>query len=103
MLPVHLDLTDKQVVIAGGGSVALRRAKALCKESCQITVVSPNISEEMERLIDTYALNWKEKKVDAEDLKGAFFIVAATNDPSVNEWIAQTAQPHQLVNCVSQS
>ncbi|CAM5272441.1 precorrin-2 dehydrogenase [Bacillus safensis FO-36b] [Bacillus safensis subsp. safensis] len=75
----------------------------MCTESCQITVVSPNISEEMERLIDTYALNWKEKKVDAEDLKDAFFIVAATNDPSVNEWIAQTAQPHQLVNCVSQS
>lgn len=65
--------------------------------------MSPDISEEMARLIDTYALNWKEKKVDPEDLKGAFFIVAATNDPSVNEWIAQTAQPHQLVNCVSQS
>lgn len=103
MLPVHLDLTNKQVVIAGGGSVALRRAKALCTESCHITVVSPNLSEEMAHFIDTYQLNWKEKKVDAGDLKDAFFIVAATNDPSVNEWIAQTAQPHQLVNCVSQS
>lgn len=99
MLPVHLDLTNKQVVIAGGGSVALRRAKALCTESCHLTVVSPDLSEEMACLIDTYALNWKEKKVGAEDLKDAFFIVAATNDPSVNEWIAQTAQPHQLVVC----
>ncbi|BBP89210.1 hypothetical protein BsIDN1_28280 [Bacillus safensis] len=97
MLPVHLDLTDKQVVIAGGGSVALRRAKALCTESCQITVVSPDLSEEMACLIDTYALNWKEKKVGAEDLKDAFFfIVAATNDPSVNEWIAN--KQHSLTS-----
>ncbi|MGG1697211.1 precorrin-2 dehydrogenase/sirohydrochlorin ferrochelatase family protein [Bacillus zhangzhouensis] len=103
MLPVHLDLTNKQVLIAGGGLVAVRRASALCMEPCRITVVSPDISDEMAHLIDTYELNWKEKKVSAEDLEDAFFIVAATNDPSVNEWIAQTALPHQLVNCVSQS
>ncbi|MEI4788987.1 bifunctional precorrin-2 dehydrogenase/sirohydrochlorin ferrochelatase [Bacillus sp. FJAT-53060] len=103
MLPINLDLTNKQVLIAGGGSVAARRANALGTESCSVTVVSPHICDEMARIIDTYELNWKEKKVSAEDLKGAFFIVAATNDPAVNEWITQTAQPHQLVNCVSQS
>ncbi|MEW6977766.1 bifunctional precorrin-2 dehydrogenase/sirohydrochlorin ferrochelatase [Bacillus pumilus] len=103
MLPVHLDLTNKQVLIAGGGLVAARRANALCTEPCRITVVSPDICDEMVHLIDAYGLNWKEKKVSAEDLEDAFFIVAATNDPLVNEWIAQTALPHQLVNCVSQS
>ncbi|MGG2186398.1 NAD(P)-dependent oxidoreductase [Bacillus altitudinis] len=45
----------------------------------------------------------EEKKVDAEDVKDAFLIVAATDDPSVNEWMTQSALPHQLVNCVSQS
>ncbi|MBD3858137.1 bifunctional precorrin-2 dehydrogenase/sirohydrochlorin ferrochelatase [Bacillus sp. 28A-2] len=103
MLPVHLDLTNKQVLIAGGGTVAARRVSALCMEPCRITVVSPDICDEMARLIDTYELNWKGKKVGAEDLEDAFLIVAATSDPSVNEWIAQTALPHQLVNCVSQS
>ncbi|PCK21603.1 precorrin-2 dehydrogenase [Bacillus pumilus] len=103
MLPVHLDLTNKQVLIAGGGPVAARRANALGAEPCSITVVSPHICDEMAHVIETYELNWKEKKVGAEDLKDAFFIVAATNDPVVNEWITHTAQPHQLVNCVSQS
>ncbi|MFB8734449.1 bifunctional precorrin-2 dehydrogenase/sirohydrochlorin ferrochelatase [Bacillus sp. SL00103] len=104
MLPVHLDLTNQQVLIAGGGNIAARRAEALCIEPCHITIVSPDISKEMARLIDTYNLNWKEKKVDAEDLEDAFLsLSAATNDPAVNEWIAQTARPHQLVNCVSQS
>ena len=41
--------------------------------------------------------------MDAEDVKDAFLIVAATDDPSVNEWMTQSALPHQLVNCVSQS
>ncbi|WP_144524652.1 precorrin-2 dehydrogenase/sirohydrochlorin ferrochelatase family protein [Bacillus pumilus] len=103
MLPVHLDLTNQQVLIAGGGKIAARRVEALCIEACQITIVSPDVSKEMSRLIDTYNLNWKEKKVDAKDIEDAFFIVAATNDPAVNKWIAQTARPHQLVNCVSQS
>ncbi|GLF90475.1 precorrin-2 dehydrogenase [Bacillus safensis] len=103
MLPVHLDLTNKQVLIAGGGPVAARRANSLCVEPCRITVVSPDLCDDMVNLIDTYKLTWKKKKVDAEDLKDAFFIVAATNDPSVNDWITQSALPHQLVNCVSQS
>ncbi|WP_144533342.1 precorrin-2 dehydrogenase/sirohydrochlorin ferrochelatase family protein [Bacillus pumilus] len=103
MLPVHLDLTNQQVLIAGGGKIAARRVEALCIEPCHITIVSPDISKEMARLIDTYNLNWKEKKVDVKDIEDAFFIVAATNDPAVNKWIAQTARPHQLVNCVSQS
>ncbi|EKF37483.1 precorrin-2 dehydrogenase/sirohydrochlorin ferrochelatase family protein [Bacillus xiamenensis] len=103
MLPIHLDLTNKQVVIAGGGLVAARRASALCMEPCRITIVSPDICDEMAKLIETNGLNWEKKKVGAEDLKDAFLIVAATNDPLVNEWITQTATPHQLVNCVSQS
>ena len=68
MLPVHLDLTNQQVLIAGGGKIAARRAEALCIEPCHITIVSPDISKEMARLIDTYNLNWKEKKVEAEDV-----------------------------------
>lgn len=103
MLPVHLDLTNKQVLIVGGGPIAARRANAICTEPCEITVVSPDACDEMAQLINMYQLHWKKKKVDAEDLKDVFFIVAATNDPSVNEWVAQTALPHQLVNCVSQS
>ncbi|MFE0303293.1 MULTISPECIES: precorrin-2 dehydrogenase/sirohydrochlorin ferrochelatase family protein [Bacillus] len=103
MLPVHLDLNNKHVLIAGGGRIAARRTSALCMEPCSITIVSPDICDEMANLIETYQLTWKKKKVDAEDVKDAFLIVAATDDPSVNEWMTQSALPHQLVNCVSQS
>ncbi|MFJ5963449.1 bifunctional precorrin-2 dehydrogenase/sirohydrochlorin ferrochelatase [Bacillus sp. NPDC093026] len=103
MLPIHLDLSNKKVLIIGGGTIAARRVNAICAEPCDITVISPEICAEMARLIDTYKLHWKKKKVDVEDLKEAFFIVAATNDHAVNEWIAKTSLPHQLVNCVSQS
>ncbi|OLP66500.1 Precorrin-2 dehydrogenase [Bacillus pumilus] len=103
MLPVHLDLSNKRVLIVGGGPIATRRANALSGEHCELTIISPDICDDMANLIDTHQLQWKQRKVVAEDLEDVFFIVAATNDPSVNEWIAQTALPHQLVNCVSQS
>ncbi|MFS0656083.1 bifunctional precorrin-2 dehydrogenase/sirohydrochlorin ferrochelatase [Bacillus sp. 179-C3.3 HS] len=103
MLPVHLDLSHKRVLIVGGGPIAARRAHTICTEPCDITIVSPDICDDMAQLIKTYQLRWKQQKVSAQDLEGMFMIVAATNDPSVNEWISRTAHPHQLVNCVSQS
>ena len=62
MLPVHLDLTNKHVLIAGGGRIAARRTSALCMEPCSITIVSPDICDEMANLIETYQLTWKKRK-----------------------------------------
>ncbi|MGE6631341.1 precorrin-2 dehydrogenase/sirohydrochlorin ferrochelatase family protein [Bacillus sp. NPDC077027] len=103
MLPVHLDLKEKSVLIIGGGKIAFRRLTTILPETKRITVVSPELSDQMEQLITMHQLVWKRKSVEREDLTSAFLIVAATNDPTVNEWVTKIAQPHQLVNCVSQA
>lgn len=43
MLPLHISLEKKKVVIAGGGSIALRRLKTVISEGVDITLVSPDV------------------------------------------------------------
>jgi precorrin-2 dehydrogenase / sirohydrochlorin ferrochelatase len=101
MLPLHIDVKGKQVVVVGGGSIALRRLTLFLKEGACITVVSPHVINGIEELYHNKQLQWVNKKVELADLESAFIIIAATNDPSLNEWISKHANKNQLVNVVS--
>lgn len=102
MLPLHIDVKDRNVVVVGGGKIALRRLKLFMEEGAQITVVSPHVVAEIEVLYHEKRLQWLKKKVEVSDLEPAFMIIAATNDPSINEWVSKNANKYQLVNVVSQ-
>ena len=41
--PMYVDLSDKKIVIAGGGNIGCRRVKTLIGFCDHITVVSPKI------------------------------------------------------------
>lgn len=101
MLPLHIDVKDKNVLVVGGGKIAHRRLRLFLKEGAVVTVISPDVVTEIEELHNQNKLHWLEKKVEQVDLEHAFIIIAATNDPSINEWIAENADPNQLVNVAS--
>jgi precorrin-2 dehydrogenase / sirohydrochlorin ferrochelatase len=101
MLPLHIDVKDRLVLIVGGGNIAYRRLSLFLEEGAEITVVSPDVVKEIENLHEQNLLNWVKKKVDLSDLEHAFIIIAATDYPSVNEWVAENANKFQLVNVVN--
>ncbi|MEC0767309.1 precorrin-2 dehydrogenase/sirohydrochlorin ferrochelatase family protein [Bacillus atrophaeus] len=101
MLPLHISLRDRKVVIAGGGKIALRRVKTVLTEGADITLISPHALPEIKVMAEEHQIRWIPRKIDQEDLREAFLIIAATDDPDVNEQIAKNASPSQLVNCVS--
>ncbi|VXB74643.1 conserved hypothetical protein [Bacillus sp. 349Y] len=100
MLPLMLDVTGKKVIIAGGGKVALRKLSIFLKEGAAITVISPEASEEIQRLHEKGVLFWKKTVIKKEDLEGAHFLIAATNDPSANEALCDMADKGTWV-CVA--
>lgn len=101
MLPLHIDVKDRLVLIIGGGKIAYRRLSLFLEEGAEITVVSPDVVKEIENLHDENLLNWVKKEVELSDLKNAHIIIAATEHPSINEWVAESANRFQLVNVVS--
>jgi precorrin-2 dehydrogenase/sirohydrochlorin ferrochelatase len=101
MLPLHFNVKDKNVLVVGGGKIALRRLRLFLEEGARITVISPDVVPEIAELSKADKLNWQAKKVELADLKDALFIIAATNDSAVNEWIAENASENQLVNVAS--
>ncbi|WP_251526804.1 bifunctional precorrin-2 dehydrogenase/sirohydrochlorin ferrochelatase [Metabacillus litoralis] len=101
MLPLHFNVKDKNVLVVGGGKIALRRLRLFLEEGARITVISPDVVPEIAELSKVDKLNWQAKKVELADLKDALFIIAATNDSAVNEWIAENASENQLVNVAS--
>ncbi|MGF7533258.1 precorrin-2 dehydrogenase [Bacillus mexicanus] len=101
MLPLHISLEKKKVVIAGGGSIALRRLKTVLSEGADITLVSPEVEPEIKQMADNHRIRLISRAIEKEDYQDAFLIIAATDNAAVNKEIAHSVSPFQLVNCVS--
>lgn len=98
--PITLRLSGKKVVVVGGGKVAERKAAGLLRTEAVITVVSPEITEGLKKLVESGQVHWLKKLFSYDDMKDAFMIFAATNDCELNQSIKNAANPHQLVMMV---
>lgn len=85
--PLFMDLTGKHIVIIGGGTIAARRALTLLDFTESLTVVSPDLHPDLEPFILTRRIVWKRKIYAPADLNGADYVLAATDDGSVNDEI----------------
>lgn len=89
MRPLMIDLTGKKVVIIGGGEVGARKARFFAP-AAEVTVISRSFSPHLS------GIDVKRIPFDIRDLPdgkiralldGAFAVVAATPDPSLNNRI----------------
>lgn len=101
--PVSLNLTGKRVVIVGGGRIALRKIRGLLGCGAILTVVSPEINEDIKNLANSDNISFAEREVRASDLQNAFLIIVATNSIEVNEFVVNQAGDNQLVNASHQA
>lgn len=100
-LPVFLALKESPVVLVGGGSVGTRKARLLLSAGASLTVVAPEISEELEqKLIDCGGV-WQRTTYRSSDLHHCRLVVAATPDRETNRQISEDAKALSLpVNVV---
>lgn len=92
LFPLFIDLYGKKAVIVGGGTVGARRAEVLASFGARVTVISPFVSGDLQRLIDARAVEWTARSYCVGDCIGASVVVAATNDRAVNAAITQEAK-----------
>jgi uroporphyrin-III C-methyltransferase len=90
--PVGLRLLGRRVVVVGGGRVAHRRVAGLLEARAEVTVVSPEVTPALEALVASGSLTWIRRRYEPGDLDGAWYAVAATDDPAVNAAVAEEAE-----------
>ncbi|MDF2788863.1 MAG: siroheme synthase [Neobacillus sp.] len=95
--PVILQLEGKSVVVVGGGKVAERKVKGLLGTGADIAVVSPEATDEIQRLHGDGKIVWKQRSFSEGEIKDAFMIFAATDNREINQLVKSSAAPHQLV------
>ena len=96
---VHLD--EAPCVVVGGGKVAARKVWALLRADADVTVISPNLSPGLQRLAAQDRVGVIDRPYRYGDLKGSFLVIAATDDPRINERVWQEARAlGLLVNVV---
>lgn len=98
--PVMLNIKGKAVAVVGGGQIAYRKMDSLLRAGAKVTVISPEINLNVEKLYRENQISWKNKAFEPNDLDSAWIVIAATNSKKVNESVALSSGNHQLVNVV---
>ncbi|TFV48559.1 uroporphyrinogen-III C-methyltransferase [Blastococcus sp. TF02A-35] len=91
-----LRLRDRLVVVVGGGKVAHRRVAGLLEARARVTVVSPEVTPALEAMVGPGTLTWLPRRYETGDLDGAWYAVAATDDPAVNAAVAEEAERSRI-------
>jgi uroporphyrin-III C-methyltransferase/precorrin-2 dehydrogenase/sirohydrochlorin ferrochelatase len=90
---VGLRLTGKKVVVVGGGTVAQRRLPLLIASGADVHVISRSATRSVEAMTGiTLAL----REYRDGDLDGAWYAIAATDDPAVNEAVVAEAESRRI-------
>lgn len=76
----------------GGGHVAQRRVPGLIGAGAAVDVVSPRVTPAIEGLAKAGEINWLAREFGEGDLDGAWYVVAATDDPAVNNAVGRAAE-----------
>ena len=100
--PIFMNLQDQPCLIVGGGPVALRKIRLMLSAGAKITVVAPEICQDLEQEFGLRIVHLARSFSDS-DIAGYRLITAATNDRHVNQRISELAQQSNVpVNVVDQ-
>lgn len=124
--PFMIELNNERCLIAGGGTVAYRKVCSMLEFGAVVTVVSPEFCPELLELVeqvntpDKYraatsddrgsvenfadysgCLTLVKRRVQPQDIDGAFVVIMATDDEKVNHDMAELCRQQRiLVNVV---
>ena len=100
-LPIFVQIKQRPCLVVGGGSIAARKVALLRKAQGEVTVVSPELCDELNALLAEGKIQHKSKTFSAEDMDDCVIVIAATNQRDVNEQVSALANEKKLpVNVV---
>ncbi|MFV2004626.1 MAG: siroheme synthase CysG [Gammaproteobacteria bacterium] len=100
-LPIFIQIKNRPCLVVGGGSIAARKVALLRKAQADVTVVSPELCDELQQLKDENLIQHQAREYAESDLERCVVAIAATDQRAVNESVSELAQELRLpVNVV---
>lgn len=102
--PMFIDLTNKKVLIVGGGHTALRKAEKLIPFGCDIFFISEKYNNETKDFIERHHLQSLTRAVCETDLTHQYaMVIMATDDAPLNKrYCALCQKIHLPINSVDE-
>lgn len=91
-LPIFFNIAQRPCIVIGGGDVATRKVIMLRKAQGQVTVISPELCDELWEMHAQGEIDYVPAEFHAEQLTSACLVIAATDDEAVNEAVSVTAK-----------
>lgn len=107
LYPIFLKLKDKKILIVGGGMIALQKLIGFLNTEAKITLIATEIMDEVLACEGEFPNKRKIEFIEREynwgDELGSFLVIAATDDPELNNSIANRCRDQGiLVNSVDE-
>lgn len=95
-LPLFFNLHERQVLLVGGGDIALRKARLLKRAGVGLTVIAHAIDDELRALLTDESDEMILGDYTVGLLQGKTLVVAATDDNTLHQQIHADAVAHNI-------
>lgn len=89
--PIFMDLSDKTILVVGGGAVAERRITSILPFAGHVVVAAVRISGSLEHFledaVDSGRARVCRRPFEMQDMDGVFMVLACTDDEELNRRI----------------
>ena len=96
LFPLFADLHDRPVLVVGGGAVAERKLAALLEAGALPRIQALALSPAIQAWLDEGRVTWIGPRFHPRALEDVWLVVAATDDPQVNQEVAAAAQQRRV-------
>jgi uroporphyrin-III C-methyltransferase / precorrin-2 dehydrogenase / sirohydrochlorin ferrochelatase len=101
--PIFLNLHDRDCLVVGGGQIAARKVSSLLEAGARVTVVCPELCDEMISLRDAGRIQHQDRLFEDQDIHGQALAIAATDKREINRHVSELASRQGIpVNVVDQ-
>ena len=94
LFSIELNLEGRNVLVVGGGRIALRKVKTLLPTGAHITVVAPQLDPEFTTISSIVI---KSRPYEPLDLRGIFMVFICTDKPVVNAQVSNDARARRIL------
>jgi precorrin-2 dehydrogenase/sirohydrochlorin ferrochelatase len=98
MFPIYLRrLDERHTILIGGNFEAEEKVKQLLERNARLTVISPHLTEKMQRWAGQNRFEWIPRTYQQGDLEGAFMAIVAEYKGDINKKVYQEARERDIL------